>query len=83
MADYVSRQLSPSNKNDQVKVEEMWNIWLTVNKIKCEKLLLDEQCGRGTETQPITGELAEKSDQTDNREVAIERALSKHEKQTL
>ena len=62
MAEYLSRHPSPSNKNVQVKAEELWTNWFTVNKIKCGKIVSDKQTRRETENQPITAELIEKSD---------------------
>ena len=54
MADYLSRHPSPSNQNIQIKAEELWNNWFTVNKIDCKNFVLNEQKRREAEIQPIT-----------------------------
>ena len=62
MADYLSRQPSLSNKNIQIKAEELWNDWLTANKIDHEKIVLVEQNRRGTANQAISRSLASESE---------------------
>ena len=83
MADYLPRQPSLSNNNVQVKTEELWNNWFTVNKIFCEKIVLDAQSRGENENQPITAEMKEKSDRTDRGGRASETELSKQDQQTV
>ena len=83
MADYLSRHPSPRNNNAQVRAEELWNNWFTVNKIKCEKTVLDARSRREKKIQPMTAELREKSDRTDRGGMACETALSKQDQQTI
>ena len=56
MAEYFSRHPSPSNNNEQLKAEELWSNWFTVNKIDVNKPVLVEQNNRNK--QPITSDLA-------------------------
>ena len=56
MAEFFSRHPSPSNKNEQLKAEELWSNWFTVNKIDVNKPVLVEQNNRNK--QPITIDLA-------------------------
>ena len=51
MADYLSRHPSPSNKNNQIKAEELWNGWFTINKIDHEENVLNIQNRKGTTSQ--------------------------------
>ena len=81
MADYLSRHPSPSNKNNQIKAEELWNDWFTVNKIDKKKLLaldkkkvLDEQNRQRKENQPIRDETAIESEKTREKERPVENA---------
>ena len=72
MADCLSRHSSPSNISNQVNAELRSNR-LTVNNVRNEKSILDEQNRQRTTTQPITGEIAFESERG---EVAIENHLS-------
>ena len=77
MANYLSRHPSPSNNNVQVKAEEFRNNWFTVNKIKSERIVSDEQITQESENPPITAVLIEKSNRTDRNGMASETTLSK------
>ena len=83
IADYVTRHPSPSNNINQMKAEELCNIWFTVHERKCEKIVLGERKKRRTENQPITAELTVKSKRTVSRGVAGKNAMSKPEKLTI
>ena len=74
MSDYLSRHPSPSIENNQIKAEELWNDWLTVNKIDEKKLLLDEQNRQRKENQPIRDKTATESERTKEKERPVENA---------
>ena len=48
MAAYFSTHPSDSKREKQIKEEELWNNWFTVNENKCDKPLSDEKNGRNT-----------------------------------
>ena len=62
MADYLSRHPSLSNKINQIKAEELWDDWFTVNNIDKKKPVLDEQNRQRKENQPIRDEAATESE---------------------
>ena len=70
----MSRHPPPSNKNNQIKAEELWNDWLTVNKSDKQKLVLDEQNRQRKENQPIKDEAAFESEKTKEKERPVENA---------
>ena len=54
-----------------------------MNKIKCEKIVSDEQTRQERENPPVTAVLIEKSNRTDRDTMANETTLSKQEQQTI
>ena len=67
----------------------MWNNWFTVNILQNkldaqnQKTALDEVNKRRMGNQPITGEIAKKSEWAENHEVANKSTLSKIGRQTV
>ena len=80
MADYLSRHPSPSNKNNQIKAEELWNDLFTVYKIDFEKYVLDEQKRREAENRPIRAKTASESEMPNKNEMVIESERGKQRK---
>ena len=81
MTDYLSRHPSPSNQNNQVKAEELWNNWIKVNKIDYEKFVLDEQKRQEATNKPIREQMAKKRKVASESE--RENELCKQERQTI
>ena len=88
-ADYLSKQPSPSNRINQVKAEELWNNWFTVNKNDYEKFVLDEQKRQEATNKPIREQMANErkvaseSEWTAGNESESESELCKQERQTI
>ena len=72
MADFLSRHSSPSNKNNQIKAEELSKDWFTVNKIDKRKFVLNEQNRQRKENQLIRDETATESEKTKEKERPVE-----------
>ena len=87
MADYLSRHPLPSNKNNQIEAEELWNHWFAVNKIDLEKIVFYEQNRRGTASQAISRglsnvrEMEKESERTESCENETENTLCKQEQE--
>ena len=81
MADYLSRHPSASNIIEQLKAEELWNNWFTVNEIDVNKPVLVEQNNR--DKQPITSDLANLSETARSGEAESENKLNKQCGQTI
>ena len=81
MADYLSRHPSPSNQNLQIRAEELWNTWFSVNKVDCEKVVLDERKRKEDEHQPITEKAATENKMAIKNENATESEMANKNEQ--
>ena len=63
MADYLSRQPSPSNSNEQkIKTEELWNNCFTVNEVNKCQIVSEKPSQQNTTQQAIESKLASESE---------------------
>ena len=89
MADYLSRHPSPSNQNNQIKAQELWNNWFTLNKIDYEKFVLDERNRQEATKKPITEKMtnerkvASESEHATGTDSERENEICKKERQTI
>ena len=75
MTDLLSRDSSPSNNNDNVKAEDLWNNWFTVKTSNVSKPKLVEP--KNHRNRPITNELTKSNETSGSGEASGESKLTK------